>query len=241
MKKVLPLILIIFLFPITILIGQESQNNLSPNDNSQNKERKGKLFFSLGTEYRLGLVYNFGSDSETVWKSRGIDAQDLNRGSALFYSLDYFVSNPFSVGFSHSLRYDHLYQASQEDIAGGIESQSLAKDTYGLLMDYHLYLKYHFGRPQNQRFFAQVGISFLNNGPVINKNPITIVDRSGSHIDQSRLSLMDITTQFGVGYQKKRFNLMGGIYFSKENPYYEATSYFSPYIQFKYNLGNLFQ
>ncbi|MEK9614535.1 MAG: hypothetical protein VW080_11515, partial [Flavobacteriaceae bacterium] len=61
------------------------------------------------------------------------------------------------------------------------------------------------------------------------------------HIDYSLQYLMDITNNLGMDDQNKSFNLMGGIYYSKENPYYEATSYFSPYIQFKYNLGNLFQ
>ena len=105
-------------------------------------------------------------------------------------------------------------------------------------MDYHLYMKYHF-IVAKQEFFFQAGLSFLNNAPTIRKNPVSISSNGVERIDNTSLDLMDITSKFGLGYQKNRFSIMGGIYFSDENPFYQGANYILPYFELKYQLGNL--
>ena len=230
MKNLLySLLAIVWLFPTSLL----AQDNELP---ATTNVRQGQLYFSIGTEYRTG-------DIENVFKSRafpnrGLDVKDLNRGAAFSYSLDYFFTQNLSLGFSHSLRYDHIHEATPDAIPGGASSNAVIADQYGLIMDYHLYMKYHF-IVAKQEFFFQAGLSFLNNAPTIRKNPVSISSNGVERIDNTSLDLMDITSKFGLGYQKNRFSIMGGIYFSDENPFYQGANYILPYFELKYQLGNL--
>ena len=172
------------------------------------------------------------------WISRGVNEEDINQGSALSLELEYFFFNDFSIGFGHSLRYDHIHQSHQDDILGEINSRAVVADTYGILMDYHFNANYYF-KFFNEPFFVHAAVSFLNNGPRISKNPVNIQDASGQRTDDLSLDTRDIVNRYGIGYQKNRFSLMGGIYHSSENPFFSNSSYTVPYIHFNYRLGNL--
>ena len=218
-------------------IAQIDMSNNSQNLFKEQENRQGKLIFSLGVEYRLGLHYENSVSSE--WTGRGVDEEDLNRGSAFSYSLDYFIFDKLSVGFHHSFRYDHIAIASTDGLQGGRESFAVVSDRYGLLMDYQAYLTYHFQLFNTHSFFVQVGISQLNNSPVIRKNPVLVVGQSGSFNDDTTLDSRDVVNRIAIGYQKNRFSILSGIYFSDDNPFYSNTTYIAPYLGFKYQLGNL--
>ena len=223
----------LWLFP-TSLLAQDSA--IPSTSNTLPKARQGQLYFSIGTEYRIGHIYNFSNNS--VWNARGLSVEDLNRGAAFSYSLDYFITDNLSLGFSHSLRYDHIHESTLDAIPGGASSNAIIADQYGLIMDYHINMKYHF-IVAKQEFFFQAGLSFLNNAPTIRKNPVSISSNGVERIDNTSLDLLDITSKFGLGYQKNRFSIMGGIYFSDENPFYQGANYILPYFELKYQLGNL--
>ena len=230
MKNLLfSLLAFLWLFP-QHLLAQESA--LPPTSNT----RQGQLYFSIGTEYRIGHIYNFSNNS--IWNARGVSEEDLNRGAAFSYSLDYFFTHNLSLGFSHSLRYDHIHEATADAIPGGTSSNAVIADQYGLIMDYHLNIKYHF-IVAKQEFFFQAGLSFLNNAPTIRKNPVRISSNGVERQDINTLDLMDIAAKYGLGYQKNRFSIMGGIYFSDDNPFYQGANYILPYFELKYQLGNL--
>ena len=230
MKNLLySLLAVVWLFPTSLL----AKDNALPETTNV---RQGQLYFSIGTEYRIGHIYNFSNNS--VWNARGLSVEDLNRGAAFSYSLDYFFTHNLSIGFSHSLRYDHIHEATADAIPGGASSNAVRADRYGLIMDYHLYMKYHF-IVAKQEFFFQAVLSFLNNAPTIRKNPVSISSNGVERIDNTSLDLMDITSKFGLGYQKNRFSIMGGIYFSDENPFYQGANYILPYFELKYQLGNV--
>lgn len=204
MKNLLySLLAFLWLFP-TSLLAQESELPATPNT------RQGQLYFSLGTEYRIGHIYNFSNNS--MWNARGLSVEDLNRGAVFSYSLDYFFTQNVSLGFSHSLRYVHIHEATLDAITGGASSNAVIADRYGLIMDYHLYLQYHFNLDKHE-FFFQAGLSFLNNAPTIRKNPVSISSNGVERIDNTSLDLMDITSKFGLGYQKNRFSLMAEFIF----------------------------
>ena len=150
---------VVWLFP-TSLLAQESALPATPNT------RQGQLYFSLGTEYRIGHIYNFSNNS--MWNARGLSVEDLNRGAAFSYSLDYFFTDNLSLGFFHGLRYDHIHEVTLDAIPGGASSNAVIADPYGLIMDYHLNIKYNF-IVAKQEFFFQAGLSFLNNAPIIRK------------------------------------------------------------------------
>ena len=193
--------------------------------------RLGQLFFSVGAEYRWAEHFTLPALAQSL--SRGLDTQDMNVGSALFYQLDYYISERISLGFSHAFRYDHIADLSEN--SG--DTQAIVPDQYGLIMDYHLYLSYHFQLFQKQAFFVQLGISRLNNAPIIRKTPRSIVSGSTSLADNLSLDPRDSATRFALGIEKKKFNLIAGLYYSKEHPYYDAGSYIVPYFQFNYRLG----
>jgi len=218
-----------------LLFAQETSETLKKENHPVS--RQGQLYFSVGTEYRTGLIENPNRDTYRI--TRGIDIGDLNRGTAFNYSLDYFITHDLSIGFSHSLRYDHILQASRDAIPGGLESKAAISDTYGLLMDYHFFAKHHF-RLKKHEFFFQVGVSVLHNAPNITKNPVSIFNNGVERIDETNVDLMEISYKMGLGYQKNRFSVMGGIYFSGgENPFYQGANYILPYFELKYQLGNL--
>ena len=230
MKNLLfSLLAFLWLFP-QHLLAQESA--LPPTSNT----RQGQLYFSIGTEYRIGHIYNFSNNS--VWNARGVSEENLNRGAAFSYSLDYFFTHNLSLGLSHSLRYDHIHEATADAIPGGTSSNAVIADQYGLIMDYHLNIKYHF-IVAKQEFFFQAGLSFLNNAPKIIKNSIPDYYGSNEYFDDRGINQKDIATKYGLGYQKNRFSIMGGIYFSDDNPFYQGANYILPYFELKYQLGNL--
>ncbi len=86
---------------------------------SQIEERKGKLFFKIGSEYRLTpLPYDFGKVDPQI--PANIDVQ--NSGVAFHYGFDYFITKNLSIGFNNSLRYDVLISNGNEvDLENGFQ------------------------------------------------------------------------------------------------------------------------
>ena len=68
------------------------------------------LFFCGGRIPVGGTLY---TPAQAQSFSRGLDTQDMNVGSALFYTLDYYISERISLGFSHAFRYDHIADLSE--------------------------------------------------------------------------------------------------------------------------------
>lgn len=230
MKIKLTCLVGVLLLPFSVVAQKIAESKTEEN-------RKGKLFFFVGAEYRLGIHFN---DYDRDWIGRGIDEEDLNRGAAFSYHLDYFLTQNFSIGFSHSFRYDYAHAGSTWTSLNNLSDGEVISAHYDLLMDYHLYAKHHF-RLFQEDFFFQAGVSFLNNGPPLLRNPRTISNSSGSTLESLNLEGNDITNRFSIGYQKNRFRLQGGVYYSSknENPFYLGSSYTVPFLEFKYQLGNL--
>lgn len=209
------------------------------NSNWKNNN-EGKLYFSIGADYRLGIIFN-SNKSVIIPYTLGVDEVDLNKGTGFQYTLDYYLINNLSLGFAHSLRYEHLYEGSRFSIPGGEDSTAAVPDIYGLLMDYHFFTKFHF-QILNEKLFIQLGISILNIGQNLNRNrDISFEHYGNEYIHSPEIDLKDTAIRFGLGYEKNKCSLFGGVYFSDNNPFYAETNYIVPYVGFKYRLSNLFK
>lgn len=218
------LILIIFCILATATFSQNSYDI---------DQRKGKLFFSLGTELRpvpfrsKNAVYN----SRFSMASNG-DAQ--SSGMAFSYSFDFFINKNLAIGFSQSVRYD-LITVPLDEITDSFGVRPANND---LIFDYHLYLDYHFKIFKNSEIFARIGISFLNRGTeFVSKR--SFFDNNGN-LMFSRLNSMDAAYEpgnFALGYKKNKTSLMIGMYSSTISEYLVGSTYIIPYVGFRYNLG----
>lgn len=221
MSQLISLFLLLFSWQIT------SQNLLSKED------RKGNLFFKISSEYRIVSLFDRDIDQIDV-----VDVQDQTTGLGFNYAFDWFTGTNFSLGFSHTLRYDHILKArldpNQLAVVSGV-------DTNGLLMDFHFYVQYHIKVFKNSELYVVLGRSLLNVGSDYNEAD-RIFDEQGEFIGALVTST---NTNYGswnggLGWKKNRYSILGGIYLSDNVDYFNESGILTiPYIRFSYNLGKL--
>ena len=174
-------------------------NTFAQNDDFRTG-RRGKLFFSVGTEYRITpLPTNDGVGKNPLASYTNSDRQ--NSGATIFYNLDYFVTKKLSLGFSHSFRYALLNYSDTFDIEGNFGQ---IKADYTLMMGYHFYLDYHFKVFKKAELFARVGISLINRNSQFTLKE-TFFDSQGNIfiIHGSRLFYDMQPKNYAIGYKKK--------------------------------------
>lgn len=203
---------------------------------SQIEERKGKLFFKIGSEYRITpLPYDFGKVDPRM--PADIDRQ--NSGVALHYGFDYFITKNLSIGFNNSFRYDVLIR-NDNDID---QENGFQKTDKTLIIGGHLYLDYHIKVFKNSELFARVGYSLLNGGTeYIEKN--TYYDNQGNSIGYGYVNetLEYYSANFAVGYKKEKVELLLGLYSSNASNYFvETESLMIPYINITYTIGKMWK
>lgn len=199
-------------------------------------QRKGQLFISLGTQLRPLPIRAKNAVSDRVF-AVGSNIDNQSSGMAFSYSLDYFINSKFSVGFSHSVRYD-LITIPLDEITANFGHRAANND---FIFDYHLYFDYHFKVFKKAKLFLRFGRSFLNRGTDF-RNKQTFFDSNGDII-ASIFSVSDTAYEpwnWGVGYKKKRISFLVGAYTSSNTEYFiDNSTFVIPYLQFKYNLGKL--
>lgn len=219
MKKI-NILLILF---STIAFCQE-QNQLS--------EKKGKFFLSAGTDYRITPIYGSAATYDKVITS--IDLQ--NSGTSLNYSLDYYISKNFSLGFSQSFKYDVLLYNDDTSFNFGARKAEKA-----VLIDYHFYLKYYLKISKVNKLFFKFGKSLMNRGSEYSyvetfyqPNGLEI----GKGIGQEDFSFS--ATNIGIGFNRKELELSLGMYASNNTQYFEKSQNFKiVYINLNYQLFKL--
>ncbi|AWH73886.1 hypothetical protein DCS32_06870 [Dokdonia sp. Dokd-P16] len=200
------------------------------------ENRKGGLFLKVSPEYRITPIY----DSEFIKRDgfpRNIDQS--NSSAALSYAFDYFITKNWSLGFSHSLRYD-VFLAGIDDIEGDFGAQP---DNKTLIQDFHIYADYHFKIFKEGEIFARVGYSRMNTGTFFSEKT-TFFEENGEDTGISSFSSVADFSYFAynlsLGYKKNRIELAGGIYSSSVTEYFDATTRFIlPYFKLSYNIGKL--
>nr|WP_321221727.1 hypothetical protein [uncultured Psychroserpens sp.] len=197
------------------------------------ENRIGQLFFKVSSEYRITpLTY-----TEPIKPGVTVDPDLQNSGMAFAYNLDMFITKNLNLGFSNSLRYDYL----GGDIAQIKGDFGKKPSNRGLIIGYHFYLDYHFKIFKESELFIRVGKSLLNRGTNINSKT-TFFDSEGNV-----LTVLDSSSDFsyepsnlGLGWKKRKIEIMLGFYTSSISEYFEENVNFTvPYFKFSYNLGRL--
>ncbi len=203
---------------------------------SQIEERKGKLFFKIGSEYRITpLPYDFGKVDQSL--PADIDVQ--NSGVAFHYGFDYFITKNLSIGFNNSFRYDVLIRNVNEiDQENGVQ-----KTDKTLIIGGHLYLDYHVKVFKNSELFGRVGYSLLNGGTEYMKKT-TYYDNQGNILGSSfgNETLEFHATNLAIGYKKQKVELLIGFYSSSTSNYFaETETLIIPYINITYTIGKMWK
>lgn len=201
---------------------------------SQIEERKGKLFFKVGSEYRITpLPYEFSKVDQRI--SVDIDAQ--NSGVAFHYGFDYFITKNLSIGFNNSFRYDVLVRNVNEIS----QDNGVQKTDKTLIVGAHLYLDYHVKVFKNSELFARVGRSMLNGGTEFIRKT-TYYDDQGNSVGYSTVNedFQFFPANFAIGYKRDKVEILIGMYASTQAQYFAETESFKiPYINFTYTIGKL--
>lgn len=194
--------------------------------------RKGKLFLTVGTEYRITPIYNLDGEISQLGLATSIDSQ--NSGVAFNYGFDYFVTKNLSLNFGHSLRYDYLIRPfSESELPFSFEPVEKT-----LISDFHFYLEYHFQIFKEGELFIRLGKTLANrNTDIIERR--TLFDQNGDSVGIFSIT-QDFQYQpsnFALGYKKNNLSVSGGVYTSSVTNYFnDGTSFVIPYISLKYNL-----
>jgi len=223
-----------FLFVLTFLCQFMAASQEQKSNSYDIKERKGKLFFSLGTEYRITPFYKSSGGQNIL--PVNIDSQ--SSGVAFNYTFDYFAAKNLSFGFSNSIRYDlvttGLTQFTTENGFLPVKND--------LIFGFHFYADYHFKIFKNAELYLRIGKSLLNRGTEFSRKQ-TLYDQNGQPTVSFTSPTVDTAFEpwnFGIGYKKKKISLTLGVYTSSISEYFnDGTTIGIPYINFKYNLGKL--
>lgn len=201
---------------------------------SQIEERKGKLFFKVGSEYRITpLPYDNGKIDQRI----PADIDQQNSGVAFHYGFDYFIAKNLSIGFNNSFRYDVLVR----NVNKVNEDFGVQKADKTLIIGGHLYMDYHVKVFNNSELFARVGYSLLNGGTEYMEKA-TYYDNEGNILAYSyaNADLSFHAANFAIGYKKGKVELLIGLYSSSTSNYFaETESLKIPYINFTYTIGKL--
>jgi hypothetical protein len=203
---------------------------------SQIEERKGKLFFKVGSEYRITpLPYDSSKLDNRI--SADIDAQ--NSGVAFHYGFDYFITKNLSIGFNNSFRYDVLIrQINDIDADNGVQ-----KTDKTLIVGGHFYLDYHVKVFKNSELFARIGRSVLNGGTEYMRKT-SYYDNDGNVVAYSYVNedFLFFSANFAIGYKREKVEILIGMYTSTQTNYFnESESFKIPYINFTYTIGKLWK
>ena len=96
----------------------------SQTDNTIN-ERQGDFYFSISPEYRITPFY---TGTRTSDLGSLVDFQAQNASTAVNYDFNYFPLKNLALGFSHSLRYDHIVKG---ELSLFNDMQTIAPDENG--------------------------------------------------------------------------------------------------------------
>tara|TARA_R110002074_G_scaffold75458_6_gene172509 strand:+ start:90 stop:773 length:684 start_codon:yes stop_codon:yes gene_type:complete len=200
-------------------------------------KRKGKLFFSVGSEYRITPI----KSGERIYSLNSIATiEDVqNSGVAFRYAFDFFITNNISLGFSHSLRYDLISNSGEISTDGNF---AYDKASYGLINGFDFYLDYHFKIFTEGELFVRLGKSLLNGGTDVSFRQ-SFFDANGAFLGSVFLTedFSFYPWNFALGYKKNRTSFLIGIYSTSNTNYFDSnTSFIVPYFGFRYNLGKLF-
>lgn len=182
------------------------------------QDKKSKISLKVGTEYRITPIYN---NVEGVFITPAVN-YNLDKqlsGSSFNYSLSYFVTKSFEIGFSQSFRYDHIYFKSVlSDLAPSTNINSSSGESVNdWITDYHLFIGKYFDISDN-KIFLRLGYSIMNRGTNHTINNVFGIDNQGNYTYLTdQLDFNFFAFNFNGGIAIDRYELGIGAYFISGN------------------------
>lgn len=204
-------------------------------DKTDIENRKGKLFFKVGSDYRITPLYN--NEFSTVNTLRtSIDSQ--SSGAALFYGVEFFPGKNWSLNFSHSFHYTLFYLESFYGDPNDLGGEASVNQ---LFFDYHIFVNYYIKVFIESEILIRVGRSMLNNNSNYTTNVASYDDNGNFIIGISTQGNFNMQSyNFGLGYKKNKVEILLGIYSTSITPYPEVKKDFIiPYFNLAYTIGKM--
>lgn len=200
------------------------------------KNRKGSLFFNVGTEYRLTPLPQNGYIEDTASFFTNVDL--IHSGPAISYGFEYFTSPNFSIELNHSLRIENiLYPVYEIERDFGAE---LTKNA--LLHGLHFGGNKYFKISDKGFLFIRAGFSSFNgNSHFLLKRPVSFDENGQADFwFDTEETFWNVGTHFAVGYQSNRVRVVVGAYLSNGSRFYNGNfRIVTPYAKLTYTLGKM--
>lgn len=124
-------LIILILFSISFTSAAQNDTNI--------ESRKGKLFFKIGSDYRITPIYGSNIPKEDILINTNIDSQ--SSGAAPFYGVEFFTGKNWSINFSQSFHYTLF---SYEGFDATSQENGYSEASNALFIDFHFYVNYYF-------------------------------------------------------------------------------------------------
>lgn len=202
------------------------------------KNRGGKLFFNVGSEFRITPIPHDDSFPESATFFTNIDF--LHSGPALSFGLEFFIKKNLSLSLDHSLRYDTLLYNLNE-LGENFAARKTEKE---LLHGFHLYFTRYFklSSKSNKEIFIRAGLSSFNGGSQFLLVEPVGDDGTGNPVTffQTQVDFVNFGPNIAVGYRNNRLTVLAGLYFSNGATFFQRNfRIVTPYIKLTYTLGKL--
>ncbi len=205
------------------------------------ENRKGKVFFTVATDYRLNPISG-AEDQFGPTLLSAVDINEQNAGAALSYGLDWYVTKNLSLSISNSLRYDSVFAGNIDAFNGDLDLIEAVPSRNGLLLDFHGYFQYHIKLFKNSEIILQAGASLLNVGSDVRVLNRFIPDDTGEvvEIEASSDNTSYIAANLGVGWKKKKLTFLAGAFTSNNTAYFNSNVNFTLlYFKISYTIFRL--
>ncbi|MCG2429693.1 hypothetical protein [Aequorivita xiaoshiensis] len=197
-------------------------------------DRKGKLFFKAGSDYRITPIYDGIKLKEDILRT-SIDSQ--NSGAAIFYGVEFFPWKNLSINFNHSFHYTLFYLESfdgSEDDLGGEASVN------ELFYDFHFFINYYFKIFDESEIFIRLGKSMMNRNSNYTTNEALYDDNGNLAIGISSQGNFNFSPyNAGLGFKKNKVEVLLGIYSTSITPYLVGEDFIIPYFNLAYTIGKM--
>ncbi|AFL80749.1 hypothetical protein Aeqsu_1254 [Aequorivita sublithincola DSM 14238] len=203
-------------------------------ENTSIENRRGQLFFKVGSDYRITPIYNGNKPKDNTLRTN-IDSQ--SSGAAFFYGVEFFPGKNWSLNFNHSFHYTLFYL---ETFNGDPDDLGGEASVNQLFYDFHFYVNYYIKIFKESEVFVRVGKSMFNRNSNYTTNEAIYDDNGNFVIGISSQGNFNFSPyNLGLGYKKDRVEVLLGIYSTSNTQYLVSESFIIPYFNLAYTIGKM--
>lgn len=207
------------------------------------------VYFGLSTEMRIEPLNVPTSNFDAENASVSVDVNNQLSGAALNYFISFYWREfDVEIGFSHALRYDHLYYDT-DSLTFGTNNLYSSKNT--ILSDYQLFIQKHFKLKRNVKWNIYAGYAFMNRGskylytesfirnplPFPLPFPIPGTNVLVTEVKEGNFNMDALNFGLGVGANKFSFDI--GAYYTLNHNYEISDNIIVPRAKLSYKILNL--